>query len=263
MMVSNACFKLFVDSPRVRNRLLSRAGLLLILCMLLPGQQAKAGLKVVSVRLADSDIAPGENIEVYLTANNTGTGNESTYACVKITLDGASVERDVSPDVDLTSTDTEFGPYSVTSEATITGGTYTVEASIYPKKDCKGSASSGSASLTVTASNVAPVANADSATVDEDGSIEVDVLANDTDSDGSIDATSVAISSAPINGSVSVNTTTGAVTYSGDSDFNGTDQFTYTVADDDGSASEAATVSLTVNPINDPPWSRVTAALQS
>jgi large repetitive protein len=62
--------------------------------------------------------------------------------------------------------------------------------------------------------------------VDEDGSIEVDVLANDTDSDGSIDATSVAISSAPINGSVSVNTTTGAVTYSGDSDFNGTDQFT-------------------------------------
>ena len=253
MMVSNACFKLFVDSPRVRNRLLSRAGLLLILCMLLPGQQAKAGLKVVSVRLADSDIAPGENIEVYLTANNTGTGNESTYACVKITLDGASVERDVSPDVDLTSTDTEFGPYSVTSEATITGGTYTVEASIYPKKDCKGSASSGSASLTVTASNVAPVANADSATVDEDGSIEVDVLANDTDSDGSIDATSVAISSAPINGSVSVNTTTGAVTYSGDSDFNGTDQFTYTVADDDGSASEAATVSLTVNPINDPP----------
>ncbi len=134
MMVSNACFKLFDDSPRFRNRLLSSAGLLLILCMILLGQQAKAGLFVVSVRLADSNIAPGDIFQVYLTANNTGTGNESTYACVKITLDGASVEQDVSPDVELTSTDTEFGAYSVRSEATITSGTYTVEASIYPKK---------------------------------------------------------------------------------------------------------------------------------
>ena len=45
----------------------------------------------------------------------------------------------------------------------------------------------------------------------------------------------------------------GSFTYTPDPGFNGTDRFTYTVTDDDGAVSNIATVTFTVNDVNDPP----------
>jgi hypothetical protein len=55
----------------------------------------------------------------------------------------------------------------------------------------------------------------------------------------------------PANGSVVVNAD-GSVTYTPDGDFSGTDTFTYTVCDPDGLC-DTGTVTVTVNPVNDPP----------
>jgi VCBS repeat-containing protein len=95
--------------------------------------------------------------------------------------------------------------------------------------------------------NDAPTANADAATTETAVSTTINVLANDTDPDSAIDATTVQIVSNPTNGSVTVNSLTGVVTYRSNSNFSGVDTFTYRVADADGAFSTPATVTVTVN----------------
>ena len=106
-------------------------------------------------------------------------------------------------------------------------------------------------SLTVTDVNDAPVAAVDSASVTEDGSVDINVVANDTDLDGTIDPTSVVITTGPSNGTVSVNAVTGVVTYTPNANYFGPDSFSYTVQDDDGQVSNVAAVNLTVSDVND------------
>ena len=69
-----------------------------------------------------------------------------------------------------------------------------------------------------------------------------------------------AIVSGVSNGTLSLNASTGEVTYDPDDNFNGSDSFTFTVTDDgttdgnsDALTSTAATVSITVNAVNDVP----------
>ncbi|AWB67163.1 hypothetical protein C2869_12270 [Saccharobesus litoralis] len=107
--------------------------------------------------------------------------------------------------------------------------------------------------LNFTTANSAPIASDDSVNTDEDNAILIDVLANDLDSEGFIQASSVAISQAPTKGSTSINTATGVITYTPNSNENGADSFTYTFADQQGSLSNAATVSITIAAINDAP----------
>jgi len=254
MQAKKATFKFGFRLGSLRRLLISLTRLMLVILMSAFSYQSFAGLNIVSVRLASSTIAAGGAFQVYVTANNTGNGNKNTFACVKITLDGSSVEQNFSPNVEVTGTDTEYGPYTVNSQNDISDGTYAVDVTIFPQDACNGSSDSDDSSqLTIASPNSAPVASGDAAVVNEDESVEVNVLANDSDDDGSIDATSVAVLSAPTNGSVSINAVTGAVTYQGDLDFNGSDQFTYTVDDDDGTTSNVATVTITVNAINDQP----------
>jgi len=96
--------------------------------------------------------------------------------------------------------------------------------------------------------NADPVASDDSATVDEDGSVNIDVLGNDSDVDG--DTLTVTTASAT-NGSVVIEAD-GSLTYTGNADFNGADTITYTVDDGNG-GSASATVAVTVNAVNDGP----------
>ncbi len=70
-----------------------------------------------------------------------------------------------------------------------------------------------------------------------------------TDSDGSI--ASYAVASGPINGALSG--TPPNLVYTPASNFNGSDTFTFTVTDAQGATSTAATVSLSVTPVNDAP----------
>lgn len=97
--------------------------------------------------------------------------------------------------------------------------------------------------------NNAPVAVADSATTNEDTGVTVNVLANDSDSDG--DAIAVGSVTQAANGSV-VDKGDGTVTYTPNQNFSGTDSFTYR-AYDGTDYSEPATVVITVTPVNDAP----------
>lgn len=90
-------------------------------------------------------------------------------------------------------------------------------------------------------------------TVAEDGSVVIDVLANDTSADGALDPGTVLVLTGPAHGTTSVNATTGAVTYAPAANYSGNDSFIYRVADVNGNPSNASLVSIVVNPINDAP----------
>ena len=101
-----------------------------------------------------------------------------------------------------------------------------------------------------------PDAVDDADSVDEDASVTVDVLGNDTDPEGDIDPASVTVTGGPSNGSTSVNPD-GSIDYTPDPDFFGTDSFTYEVCDTTpipvGPQCDTATVDITVNSVNDGP----------
>ena len=117
--------------------------------------------------------------------------------------------------------------------------------------DGKGGTCSAQISVTVNGGggNTAPVANDDSDSTTIDNSVTTNVVANDTDSDGTIDVTSVSIVTAAGNGSAVPNGD-GTVTYTPDASWTGTDTYGYTVDDDQGATSNEATVTITVNDPN-------------
>src|SRR5205814_1616970 len=102
----------------------------------------------------------------------------------------------------------------------------------------------GLASITVTPVNDAPVANAQNVTTPEDTATNLVLSASDVDGN----ALTFVILSGPTNGVLSaVNTNTGAMTYTPNTNYNGPDSFTFLV--NDGLANSAtATVSITVTP---------------
>ncbi len=217
---------------------------------------------------------------VSTSTESANSDNASTTLPVEVTVvsqnelsvllaDTATTNEDVAVDISVLANDTDVDGNAATlvSATNGTNGTTTVNAitgvvTYTPNSDFFGTdtftytnSENNSASVTVTVNplNDAPVANVESVTVVEDGSVEIDVLLNDTDLDGTIDPTTVTITTQPIHGTVSVNGTTGEVTYAPTGDYNGADSFAYTVKDNDGTTSAPATVSLTVTDVNDPP----------
>ena len=148
----------------------------------------------------------------------------------------------------VTITDSATGAYSYTPNANATG------ADSFTFKANDGLVDSNIATVTVniTAVNDAPVANDDSASVDEGQSVNINLAINDTDVEGPVDLVSIVIALKPTNGALVVNAN-GTVDYTHDGSESTADSFTYTILDADGAVSNAATVSLTVNPQNDAP----------
>jgi subtilisin family serine protease len=113
-----------------------------------------------------------------------------------------------------------------------------------------GQAESSPATVTVNVSaavNVPPVANDDAATTTRNVRVTINVVANDTDSDGVVvPGTVVAPVRASMGGTI-VNNANGTLTFTPRRNWRGTDSFTYTVKDDDGAVSNAATVRVIVN----------------
>jgi hypothetical protein len=100
-------------------------------------------------------------------------------------------------------------------------------------------------SITVHKLNDKPDAQPDQATTVRNGSVTVDVLANDTDVEE--DSLSVISVTSPLNGKVSITAGHTAVNYRPRSGFTGTDTFSYTVSDGEGGTA-TATVTITVVP---------------
>lgn len=116
--------------------------------------------------------------------------------------------------------------------------------------------SSATVSVTVTCVDDAPTAAADAATVAEDsGATAIDVLANDPDADGG--PKSIAGVTQPANGTVLVTGNGTGLTYAPNADFCAAtaDSFTYSL-----NGGSAATVSVTVTCVDDPPTAVADAA---
>jgi hypothetical protein len=96
--------------------------------------------------------------------------------------------------------------------------------------------------------NRSPIAADDFAATDEDVSLSISVLGNDSDPDRD-PLTLASVGPASVG---TVEQVGGSVTYTPRLDWSGVDSFTYTVADGRG-GSDTATVTVTVRPVNDPP----------
>lgn len=111
----------------------------------------------------------------------------------------------------------------------------------------------GTVSIDIAPVNDAPNAADDEYSVDEDGVLTAaaleGVLGNDDDVDG--DTLTAALVSGPDHGELFLNGD-GSFTYTPDANFNGADIFTYKVSDGQG-GEDTATVTITVNPVNDAP----------
>lgn len=108
--------------------------------------------------------------------------------------------------------------------------------------------------ITITEVNDPPVANDESYTVDEDKPLVVPavtgVLENDTDPENS---TLTAILETDVSEGTLVLQDTGAFSYAPPADFNGTVTFSYFASDGANPSVTAATVTITVTAVNDPP----------
>ncbi len=104
-------------------------------------------------------------------------------------------------------------------------------------------------STPVPPANNPPTAVNDTAATEEDVAVNINVLANDSDSDGTLDTTTLAVVSAPANGTAVVNGS--QITYTPAANYSGSDSFTYRICDNDGDC-DTAMVTITIDP-NDPP----------
>ena len=121
----------------------------------------------------------------------------------------------------------------------------------YTISDGAGGTSSAVVTLTVNPQNDAPVAVADSFTLNEDNALTISpasLLGNDSDIDG--DTLSIIGVSNPTHGTVEI--VNGSPVFTPEANFNGTATFTYTISNGAGGTSSAV-VTLTVNPQNDAP----------
>jgi len=169
---------------------------------------------------------------------------------VGITLQGSDVDGDTLIYAIGT------GPSHGTLSGTAPNLTYTPDADYsgadsftYTVSDGSVTSAPATVSITVSAVNDPPVANDDSAVVEEDSSVTIPVLANDKDVEG--EALTITGVSAAAHGTAVVTADNQQIVYTPNPDFNGADSFTYTVSD--GSASDTATVQVTVTAVNDPP----------
>ncbi|MBZ6379809.1 Ig-like domain-containing protein, partial [Pacificimonas aurantium] len=214
--------------------------------------------EVVTYRLVDSY---GRSVEAQLTVEITPV-NASPVAVD----DSATVAEDgtVTIDVLANDTDADGDDLSIGSLSNVTGGSaavvggeviftpsanfYGAAGFTYTASDPDGATATGNVVIDVTAVNDAPVAVDDSATVAEDGSVTIDVLANDTDADG--DDLSIGSLSNVTGGSAAV--VGGEVIFTPYADFYGAAGFTYTASDPDG-ATASGNVVIEVTAVNDGP----------
>jgi hypothetical protein len=182
----------------------------------------------------------------YGTANGTATAG-SDYTAASSTVSFG--DGDITPKsftIDITNDSTYEGNETFT--AVLSGATGATLGT------------PSSATVTITEDdplpNTAPTANGDVASAPRNTGVTFSVVANDSDSDGTIVVNTVDLNPSQANRQTTVTTTRGGtatvsdagnVTYVPRRGFRGTDTFTYTVNDDDGATSNVATVRVNVN----------------
>ncbi|MCC9601167.1 tandem-95 repeat protein [Stieleria sp. JC731] len=152
----------------------------------------------------------------------------------QVSYDAASGQITYDPSTSLT-----LQALSGTEEAT-DSFTYTVV-------DSEGEVSNRvTVTLTVAGINDAPVALNDAPTLNPNGPTLIDILANDSDVDGTLDPLTIEITLQPAFGSLSIDDD-GLVTFNAFGSFAQEDVFRYRIKDNDGLFSDEATVTIQAN----------------
>ncbi|MBV7265915.1 Ig-like domain-containing protein [Erythrobacter ani] len=210
---------------------------------------------------------------VTITADDGNGGSVSTTFDWTVTNpvpvaadDSATTDEDTTVNIDVLANDNDpdGDPLTVVT-ATAGNGTVTIRSDgtidytpvgdfigtdtiLYTISDGNGGTASASVTVAVNPGNDDPIAADDTATTDEDTSVTIAPLANDSDVDG--DPLTITSATAP-NGNVTINRD-GTVTYTPNRDFNGTDTITYGLSDGNG-GTDIATIAVLVAPMNDDP----------
>lgn len=176
----------------------------------------------------DQSVAVKENtVKVITLSASDVEGDSLTYSIPTPpssgTLSGTAPDLNYTPDPDFTGTDS-----------------FTFVAN-------DGSADSNVATIVLTvADNLAPEANPQSVSLDEDSSLAITLSGSDPDGD----PIAYAVVEPPAHGVLTG--TAPNLTYTPDANFHGSDSFTFKV-NDGTDESALAVVSITVDPVNDPP----------
>jgi hypothetical protein len=199
---------------------------------------------IVSVTVSGVNDPPSAVADAAVVLEDS-SGNQIDVLVNDVDIDGDSLTIiSVSiPGFGSVSTDGNYSYYS--PDPDFNG----IDSFSYTVSDGNGGTDTASVTVTVSAVNDPPVAVADTATVLEDSSSnQIDALLNDVDVDG--DDLNVSGVTQPAHGTVTY--TVDYVFYSPDTNYYGSDQFSYTITDNHG-GSDSATVYVTVTPVNDPP----------
>jgi subtilase family protein/Big-like domain-containing protein len=248
----------------------------------------------------DGVLGTGSNINTsfcsgnhLITASATDNGNKTGTDVISLTVtangpapeafdDSANTTEDNSITLNPVTNDSAIGGdfiYGITSVTQGSNGTVSfngndvtylpdlnfngIDAFTYTINACNGGVDTATVTISIAAENDAPVASNDSTTTEEDTSVIINVLANDSDAEN--DTLTITSVSQGTNGSVTNNTVN--VTYEPDLDFNGIDSFTYTVSDGNGgsnTASVTVVVTATGEVINVPSeYSTIQAAINA
>ena len=191
--------------------------------------------------------------------NNAYTTNEDTP--LTVVLANSVLVNDTDTEGNALTAVLDVGPANGTLTLNSNGTfTYTPAANYngsdtftYHANDGTGNSNIATVTITVSPVNDAPVAVNDAYTTNEDTPLTVvlanRVLLNDTDAEGN--ALTAVLDVGPANGTLTLNAN-GTFTYTPATNYNGSDTFTYHANDGTGN-SNIATVTITVNAVNDAP----------
>jgi VCBS repeat-containing protein len=204
-------------------------------------------------------------VTITVVASNTPTANSDNYAATQDTTLTIAVPGVLTNDTDplggtLTAaavgqpahgslTLNPDGSFSYTPASGYTGS----DSFTYTGANSATQSAPATVTITVSPPNHPPVAAPDSYSVNENGTLQTTaangVLLNDTDADNQ--SLTAELISQPAHGNLSLNAD-GTFVYTPTTNYSGSDSFTYNASD--GTAqSSVATVSLTVNHVNQPP----------
>ncbi|MCU7812129.1 MAG: tandem-95 repeat protein, partial [Candidatus Thiodiazotropha sp. (ex Notomyrtea botanica)] len=183
--------------------------------------------------------------------NDNGTVNEGGSVTIAVLNGDSDADGDSLSVTNLTQPSN--GSVFLNNNGSITythdGSETLLDSFTYTASDGINTSAVATVSISVLPQNDAPVADSDSSTVIEGGSVTIAVLIGDSDAeDDSLNVTNL---TTPGNGSVLLNSD-GTVTYTHDGSESSSDSFTYT-ATDGILDSNVVTVNITITPQNDPP----------
>ena len=226
------------------------------------------GADSFTVTASDGSLSASNDVQLTITAvndiavavNDTAVTNQGTAVNIAVLTNDTDADNADGGNAGLVArviTSPLHGTVAVNANGSLTytpdADFYGVDSFTYVANDGMADSNLASVTITVNASNRPPVANNDTATVNEDGSIVLGVLTNDSDADG--DALTIMIETQPAHGQLVLGANN-TITYTPTANYFGADSFTYRLSD--GKATSGiATVNFTVNAVNDAPVTTV------